>query len=122
MVNHHLWCRGRKQRVGHAVDTLGLVEVEAENEVGVAQQRAREVGMLGGIHQLLCAGKLHQQSRSGVRDDAPHVLAEAVEHVGKSERRAHGVAVGPHMADDSYFGSIGQQVAQAPHIFFFNDS
>ena len=75
--------------------------------------------MLAGIHEFLRFRQLHKQRGSGIRDDASGFLAQRAEHMRKSQRRPHGIAVRPHMAYYGYFAGIGYKMAQAAHYLVF---
>ena len=80
------------------VNALGCIEVEAEDELRLAEQLVAEVGIFAVDYYFFNIGEEAERAWRHIGGYDVHILAECVEQVVQTERGSDGITIGRYMA------------------------
>ena len=112
MVNQYAWRIAHLYHFAQFVDALERVEVEAEYEIGIANQKAASQLSHGIDHHITNGRDKLQCARHLVGHNHISIFAHIAEHSAQSQSAAKGIAVGRKMAGDNNMTRRFEQLAQ----------
>ena len=102
MINHHLAASEREELIAQRTNALGLVEIGANNQIRLLQQRVRlrTTRLVNNI--LIGLGQPRQEIRKSIRHNHRHMFALRLQEMAHRQRRTHSIAIGRHMRENNY--------------------
>ena len=116
MVEKNSWRFVRQQQFFHVAHTVGAVEIEATDEVGLFEKRLGLFLVLVVSDHLVGTGKPLQEIGHGIGYNDSRFLSTPSQEIGPSQARANGIAIRAFVTTHHHLVSIVEHRLQQAQL------